>query len=72
MKVEIWRKQDCSRAVKGKCVWKGEMSVIPHVDEFVVIYDGWASERILEVHYNLYDNSVDIAINPDYVSTWPA
>ena len=76
MKVVVWCKQAYlldkpDVHIKGKCVWKGKLSVVPHKGDYVTIYDGWGSQRVENVYFDLYDQTVVIEIGPDYGNEYP-
>lgn len=73
MKIRVWCRSDQSKVggVRGKLIWQGELEVVPHIDEFLFVYPGWAAERVLAVYYDLWDQSVVIEVNPDYNNEYP-
>ncbi len=66
MKCKVWTKRDFTCAEAGgetRCVFDGEISVIPAIDVGVVVRDGFCVEDIQHIYYDLTDDTVEISLN---------
>lgn len=69
MKTEVWCKGDYSRIPpikRGVLVWRGDLSAIPPKDSYIVLHDGFCSERVIDTHLQLHDCSLIVEIRADY------
>lgn len=67
MKLEIWcQKSFGIGGTPGVLARVGEWPVVPTVGEYIIVWDGWCSEKVLNVHHSFYDNTCYIEIGPDY------
>jgi hypothetical protein len=72
MKATVWTSLDGQAkdhdSGKPKCIFVGEISVVPRVDEFIVLRDGFGAEVVRSVTYDFVSGEVEISvrgIDPD-------
>lgn len=66
MKVTVWTSWDVKNPQHGggkpKCIFVGEISAVPRVDDYIVLRDGFGAERVRDVVYDLVTGDVEIKI----------
>ena len=66
MKVTVWTSWDATAKDpdngKPKCIFAGEISAVPRVDEFIVVRDGFAAEIVRSVTYDFVTGEVEISV----------
>ncbi len=67
MRLEIWCKEEygppkTKRVLARVVVW----DVVPQVGDCIIVWNGFCSEKVLEVHHSFNDKACYIEINPDY------
>lgn len=73
MKLEIWCKRGwkegnspIERTIAAVLVKTVDWPVAPQVGDFIIIWDGWCSEKVLDVHHSFDNNACYIEIDTDY------
>lgn len=73
MRVNIWCKRECSpERIEAVDLGWFDLPALPHVGEYVVIHDGWASEAVKDVYVNAFDGTAIIEIRPDHTGEYLA
>lgn len=80
MIVEIWTTRgtdprclrDPSKAVEPLKLQEVDMPCIPRKGELLEIFDGWASEIVGEVWWDVESKRVTINVSPDYTGQYAA
>lgn len=64
MKVQVYTSADYARTPfrPAKLVWRGELPLIPRAGDLIVIVDGFCSEEIARVHWDLVEQEVEITL----------
>ena len=66
MKATVWTNWDANAtdydSGKPKCIFVGEISAVPRVDDYIVVKDGFAAEIVRSVIYNLAADEVEISV----------
>ena len=65
MKLEIWCKKDTITNIKAVLARTVEWPVVPNVGEYIIVWDGWCSEKILDVHHSFDEDKCLIEIGND-------
>ena len=70
MKLEIWCKKswglDETQEIDRVLARVVEWPMVPRVGEYIVVWEGWCSEKVLDVHHSFDEDECLIEINPDY------
>lgn len=72
MKTEVWRVEDRARGVKAVRAWHGDIAIMPRAGDHVCLHDGWCIREVKRVSFNLYDQTAEIEIGPDYTGEYAA
>lgn len=48
---------------KPKCIFEGEISVVPRVGEWVIVKEGFCAEQVTEVIHDFTDKTVEISVS---------
>ena len=48
---------------KPKCIFNGEIQVVPNVGDHIIVKDGFGTETIQSIIYDFVNNDVEIHIN---------
>lgn len=58
--------------ITGFLVWRGKLPSPPRADDYVVVFDGWSSERVIDAHFDLENSVVLVHIDPDRTGEYRA
>lgn len=66
MKATVWTSWNPHAADhdegKPKCIFNGDIALLPRVDEYVVVREGFAAERVVSVTHDLVTGEIEIAV----------
>ena len=64
MKATVWTKWNVDapshELQKPKCIFNGEISAVPHKDDYIVVREGFAAVLVTSIIYDFVDNEVEI------------
>lgn len=67
MKATVWTSWNPRAAThdegKPKCIFVGEIAAIPRSGDWIVVREGFASERVKDVTFDLVDGEVEISVH---------
>jgi hypothetical protein len=66
MKAYVWTSRNCNAADyesgKPKCIFMGEISAAPRVDDYIVLREGFGAEIVRSVIYDFVTDEIEICI----------
>lgn len=66
MKATVWTSWDGQAADhdrgKPKCIFVGEITAVPRVDEYIVLREGFGAEIVQSVTYDFVSGEVEISV----------
>lgn len=63
MKATVWTSWDAGHVDgKPKCIFVGEISVVPHVGDYITLREGFGAEIVRSVTYDFVRDEVEISI----------
>lgn len=66
MEARVWTSWGSSGIAdkgKPKCIFEGEISVVPRIGEWVVVKEGFCAEQVTEVIHDFTDDTVEISVS---------
>lgn len=65
MKLEIWCKSESLLNLNGILARTVEWPVVPRIGDYIIVWDGWCCERVLDVHHSFDEGKCLIEIRSD-------
>lgn len=70
----IWCKQEAysPREIEAFEVWSGDLPAIPPIGTLITIFEGWGSETVERIFFDIPTQELTIEIRPDYTGAYRA